>query len=92
MNNQNYSDERSYAEFNVIGENIMFQLKSSGEEFSADDFYAKARQEQIPPTVIKRLVGKLFREFQAAGFIKKTDRYVLSERNQSTPLPLWTSA
>jgi hypothetical protein len=44
----------------------------------------------MPPDIIKRLAGKVFREFQAANQIKKTSKYVLSARN-SAPLPIWVA-
>src|ERR1700761_7772723 len=69
---------------------FMFHLmntKSSG--FCGDDFYELARNEGLPASVIKNLSAKLFREYQAAGYIQKTDKYRLSRRNGSTPLPIW---
>jgi hypothetical protein len=70
----------------------MFALVESNMEFSADDFYVKARESEIPPDLIKRFAGSSFKQFKAAGYIEKTDRYKLSERNGSTTLPIWTKA
>jgi hypothetical protein len=72
---------------------FMFQLvhnKSNG--FCADDFYDSCRDAKMPPALIKRFAGKLFREFQSAKYIAKTDKFRLSRRNQSTPLPIWCKA
>jgi len=67
----------------------MFHLIATKPDgFTADDLSELCRKSNFPPDVIKRLSGKLFREFQAAGYIQKTDRYKLSARN-SSPQPLW---
>lgn len=58
--------------------------------FCADDFNALCVDAKMPADTIKRLAGKLFREFQAANQIKKTSQYVLSARN-SSPLPIWVA-
>lgn len=87
--NTNYIEERDIAEYQRISTSIMFQLKESGEKFSADDFYSKARAESMPPELIKKFSGSLFRQYQAAGYIEKTGEYVLSNRNGSSPLPVW---
>ncbi|MEI6192874.1 MAG: hypothetical protein WCS42_00935 [Verrucomicrobiota bacterium] len=82
------SDEKTPSEWAYIGNNIMFALMEQ-DEFSADDFYTGARSWAMPPATIKRLAGALFRQFQAAGYIEKSDRYRLSDRNGSAPLPIW---
>lgn len=69
---------------------FMFQLiESKPDGFCADEFYELCRGANISPATIKSLAGKLFREFQAAGYIRKTDKFRLSRRNSSTPLPIW---
>ena len=60
--------------------------------FNADNFYDLCVGATMPPDVIRRLAGKLFREFQAAGYIVKTAQYTLSKRNGSSPLPVWIAA
>jgi hypothetical protein len=71
---------------------FMFQLIATKPDgFTADDLHSLCVRENFPPDVIKRLSGKLFREFQSVNYIKKTDRFKLSERN-SSPLPIWESA
>lgn len=67
---------------------LLVRTKASG--FCADDFNALCAGTAIPRDIIKRLSGKLFREFQAANQIKKTCQYVLSARN-SSPLPIWVA-
>jgi hypothetical protein len=67
----------------------LIAIKPDG--FTADDFNALCVAAKLPPDVIKRQSGKLFREFQAAGYIEKTNCFVLSKRN-SSPLPRWISA
>jgi hypothetical protein len=90
--NRKYIEERDSAEYHRIATEIMFRLFQSENEFSADDFYRLARREAMPPDLIKRYSGSMFRQFQAAGYIEKTDRFILSERNGSTPLPVWKSS
>jgi hypothetical protein len=71
---------------------FMFDLiNRKPDGFTADDFNSMCRSYNFPPDVIKRLSGKLFKEFQAADYIRKTDKYKLSDRN-SSPLPVWESA
>jgi len=71
---------------------FMFHLiRTKPDGFSADDFNSLCVGAKMPPDVIKRLSGKVFREYQAANYIKKTKAYKLSERN-SQPLPVWVSA
>lgn len=89
MKNSNYIEERDFMSYKRIATEIMFQLIQSGEEFSADDWFCKARDESMPPDLIKKLSGSQFKEYQASGYIEKTGGYILSKRNGSSPLPLW---
>lgn len=73
----------------AIANDIMFGLMQQDVEFTADEFYKAARFHGMPPDLIKKYAGSYFKIFQAAGYIQKTDRYRLSERNGSTPLPVW---
>ena len=82
------TEEKSFNEWTWIGNQIIFALMNK-EEWTADDFYTGARSWSMPPAIIKRLAGALFRQFQAAGYIEKTDRFRLSDRNGSAPLPIW---
>lgn len=75
-----------------MADEIMFLLIRTRSEFTADSFYGAARELRFPPAMIKKLSGSSFKKFQAAGYIKKTNRYRLSERNRSTPLPVWVKA
>lgn len=63
-------------------------IKSKPDGFCADDFNDLCVQAQMPADIIKKLSGKLFREFQAANYIVKTNQYTLSKR-YSAPLPIW---
>ena len=83
---------KTNSEWNVVAENIMFTLVQSGEPFSADAFYSKAVRESMPPSLIKKFSGAMFREFQGAGYIRKRKDYKLSERNGAAVLPLWENA
>ena len=68
---------------------FMFNLiKSKPEGFCADDFNDMCVEAEMPADIIKKLSGKLFREFQAANQITKTSQFTLSKRN-SSPLPIW---
>lgn len=70
---------------------IMFKLVAEYRVFTADDYYALARQIQMPPAYIAKSVSALFKSFQASGYIRKTDKFRLSNRNDSSPLPEWES-
>jgi hypothetical protein len=70
---------------------LIFNILSELPEFTADDVYAEARKLRVPPGQIAKHVPNLFKSFQAAGYIKKTDRFVTSKRNDSSPLPIWAS-
>lgn len=85
-----HDNQPTEAHWQCEANGIMFDLKDRLTEFTADDFYRAARAVQMPPELIKRFAGSFFRRFQAAGYIVKTDRFLLSERNGSTPLPIWT--
>lgn len=86
-------DPEKHTQWSADATEIMFGIiEQSPDGFTADEFYTLARQRTLPPDVIKRFAGKLFREFQASGYIEKTDNYRLSERNGSTPLPIWRKA
>ena len=84
--------ERDYSDWSVIADDIMFNLIRRGEPFSADNWFEQARSHQMPPCLIKKLSGGKFREFQAAGYIRKRTDYKLSERNGGATLPLWEKA
>ena len=83
---------KTSSEWSLVAENIMFWLIKRGEPFSADGFYSKAVSESMPPCLIKKFSGAMFREFQAAGYIRKRNDYILSQRNGAACLPLWENA
>ena len=80
------------AEWEFEATKIMFKLKDELRVFTADDFYRLARAQAMPPALLKKFSGSMFRQFAAAGYIKKTDKFRLSERNGSSPLPVWEIA
>ena len=84
--------EKTGSDWSVIAEQIMFWLIQRGEPFSADSFYSKAVAESMPPSMIKKFSGAMFREFQSAGYIRKRADYILSKRNGAACLPLWQNA
>ena len=92
MNNSKYNYDCDNVDFDRVANDIMFTLINRDEPFSADNFYPEARKFDMPPELIKEFSGSMFRQFQAAGYINKTDKFVLSKRNGSTPLPLWIGA
>ena len=83
---------KTSSEWSLVAENIMFWLIKRGEPFSADAFYSRAVSESMPPCLIKKFSGAMFREFQAAGYIRKRNDYILSQRNGAACLPLWENA
>jgi phosphodiesterase/alkaline phosphatase D-like protein len=83
---------KTNSEWNVVAENIMFALINRGEPFSADAFYSKAIGEAMPPSLIKKFSGAMFRQFQGVGYIRKRADYILSQRNGAACLPLWENA
>jgi hypothetical protein len=66
---------------------MFYLIKTKGDGFSADDLNALFRYYDFPPDVIKKWSGKLFRQFVSAGYIEKTNKYLLN-RN-SAPIPIW---
>ena len=86
------TNEKTGGEWSVTAEQIMFSLVQRGEPFSADSFYSLAVKESMPPSLIKKFSGAMFREFQGAGYIRKRKDYKLSERNGAAVLPLWENA
>ena len=76
-------------EWEIEANRIMFQLKATYPDWTADDFYKLATEVSMPPNIIKQLSGALFKAFKAAGYIQKTKEFRLSTRNGSTPLPVW---
>jgi len=84
--------QKTSSEWSLIAENIMFKLAKQDAPFSADDFYKQATSYQMPPSLIKKFVGAMFREFQAAGYVRKRRDYILSSRNGGATLPLWEKA
>lgn len=87
-----FNETLGLLDYKMMATTVMFQLIETKEEFTADNFYELARAAVIPPDLIKKFSGSLFKEFQASGYIKKTDRFALSERNGSTPLPIWIAS
>jgi hypothetical protein len=68
---------------------IMMKLRNSGEKFSADNFYSEARAISMPAHLIKKFSGACFKRYKASGYIEKLKEFRLSNRNGSTPLPLY---
>src|SRR5579862_4176329 len=68
---------------------IFFKLKDTCETFDADTVYRESRAIGMAPQFIKKLSGALFKRFQASGYIERTGAFKLSERNGSSPLPVW---
>jgi hypothetical protein len=73
---------------------IFFAVIKKGAEFNADDIFKEIRasKAELPPTWASKKLGAFFKSFKAAGHITKTGKYRLSERNRSTPLPLYLAA
>ena len=83
---------RNEGEWATLSEDIMWDLWTLGEPFSADDYYDFAMGHKMPAHLIKKYSGGLFREFSAYGYIRKRKDYILSKRNGSATLPLWERA
>ncbi|MDB6121990.1 MAG: hypothetical protein JWQ71_983 [Pedosphaera sp.] len=72
------------------GTEIFFRLIDAYPEgFTADEFYKACRDENFPPSQIRDNAARMFKNFAASGYIKKTGKFRLSERNGSSPLPVW---
>ena len=84
--------DRPFGEWELIADSIMFALVNRNEPVSADDFYSLAVKESMPPSLIKKYAGGKFRQYQAAGYLRKRADYKLSERNGGATLPLWERA
>jgi len=61
-------------------------------EFSADNYHALAVQAGMPPAQIARTVSGIFKRYAASKRIIKSNRFVLSRRNDSAVLPIWVSS
>jgi hypothetical protein len=70
---------------------VFFAVIRKYAEFSADEVFKEARESkaEIPPVYISQHIGAFFRSFKASGHITKTGSYKLSERNGSSPLPIY---
>ncbi len=84
-----FNPETNTKEYEFRATEIMFKLKDEFDTFTADDFYRLARAGAMPPELIKKFSGALFKRFQAAAYIRQTGEFKLSERNGSSPLPVW---
>ncbi len=82
----------SASEWALVAENIMFALIRKNEAFSGDSFYSMAVKESMPPSLIKKFSGAMFRQFQHAGYIKKRSDYKISRRNGGAVMPMWQKA
>jgi hypothetical protein len=75
----------------IAHEAMLTLIKLKGETgFTGDDLNYIFRKNNFPADVIRKWTGKLFREYQACGYIEKTDEYVLGRH--SSPLPIWKAA
>lgn len=70
---------------------LFFELISDSEvtEFTADDVRKKFNKEKIPPLLIGKCIGNLIRSFYRQGYIKKTDKFILSS-HCSRCLPIYS--
>ena len=73
-----------------VATQIMFKLKDEYPEFSGDEFCEMCRERSLTPQQIKALSGALFKRFQSVGYICKTGRTKLSNRNNSSLIVIWT--
>jgi hypothetical protein len=73
---------------------VFFAVLKKNVEFNADDIIKelKVSKVELPPVYVSKSLGAFFRSFKASGHIVKTGKYRLSERNRSTPLPLYVAA
>jgi hypothetical protein len=70
---------------------IFLKVIASHDTFSADTIYAECVRIKFPATLLSKLVANCFKSYRAAGTIVKLNNFKLSERNGSSPLPLWRS-
>ena len=67
---------------------VVGELGRTGNPFSADDVYLRCLGLGMPVAIIRRVIGPVLRQVQAAGQIKKLG-YVLSSRNGSSAIASW---
>lgn len=70
---------------------VFFKVMKAQEELNADDVWREARAQLIPPQEMSKRMAPFFKRYTAAMYLKKTGRYKTSERNDSSPLPVYTS-
>src|SRR5476651_2511863 len=87
MDDKRYTTET----WKEIGQYVMDIMIQKGKPFNADDYFLEAKSNFMPSWEIKRIVGAMFRQYQAAGKIRKRSDYKLSTRNGGNTLPMWES-
>jgi hypothetical protein len=72
---------------------VFFEVirKHGANGFTSDEVYQEIRNSKVelPPTYTARHIGAFFKSLKAAGHIVKTGAYKLSNRNGSSPLPIY---
>jgi hypothetical protein len=85
--------EKTDGEWEFAATRAMFELKDSGQPWTADDFYRKCREIAMPAHLIKKFSGAMFRRYQSSGYIRqRKGEHRLSERNNSSLLAVWEAA
>lgn len=86
---QDASIGRENAHWNWKATETFFKLIKEQRELTADDFARECRKVQMPPQQIAANSSVLFKSMKAQGYIRKTKNFKLSERNGSSPLPIY---
>ena len=89
-------DETSETMLEVLWSSELSQIfkeviKKYPEGFCSDEIWQHVRDTEtdIPTVFISKRIGAYMKSFKASGHIVKTKNYRLSERNGSSPLPIW---
>jgi hypothetical protein len=67
---------------------VFFGILKTHKEITADTFYEKCREVEMPPKLIAEISGGLIKSMLYSGYLNKTKEFRLSERT-SRPLPVY---
>src|SRR5216117_146613 len=81
--------EREAKAVEWIGTQVMFELMKENEEITVDNFYDKMRGRQVESRAIGRCTPGLIRSLKAAGYLKSSGSYTISDRNDSSLIAIY---
>ena|ERR1043165_8694215 len=92
------TDEQKKAQFIMVEAQqnyalyqVFVSVMKKHQEFTADDIFREIRisKAEVSPTYVSKHIGAFFKSLKAQGKIAKVGTYKLSERNGSSPLPIY---